>query len=247
MDRTFVIGDIHGDLAALEALLAKLSPKLDAGDTTVFIGDYVDRGPDSRQVIDRVERFRGEAPGKTVLLRGNHEDAWIENWTTPSPGFLLPPGNGCVEMLRSFADTTGLSDADVTIKLLDPKSWLPAATVEWMRALPAWYEDQHALYVHAGLDGKRTGWLHPSKSREEALLWTRDPDFWITYRGKRVVFGHTPTKVLPNDHLSWLQQIFDDEKDVWTRGDLVGVDTACGKGGFLSAVELPSGQVIESR
>ena len=74
MSRTIAIGDIHGDVDHLERLLAKLPP-LAADDAVVFLGDYVDRGPASRQVIDRIESFRQDFAGRLVTLRGNHEDA----------------------------------------------------------------------------------------------------------------------------------------------------------------------------
>ncbi len=244
--RTIVIGDIHGELGHLDRLLHRL-PELGADDTVVFLGDYVDRGPSSRQVIERVEAFRRAFAGTCVTLRGNHEDGWIDCFDKPDPGFLLPAGNGCVETMLSFVDCTGLSDTDRAAKLFDLHAWMPASVIAWMRALPIWYEDEHAIYVHAGLDGKKPDWKSPADSRPQALLWTRNSDFWVTYEGKRLVFGHTPTIILPNDHLNWLQQIFDDKKDIWFRDDLVGVDTACGKGGFLSAVELPSRKIYESR
>jgi serine/threonine protein phosphatase 1 len=245
MGKTFVIGDIHGDRIALEALLPQLPVEPD--DTVVFLGDYVDRGPDSRGVVDRVRGFAREFAGKTVTLRGNREDAWMEMHEKPDPGFLLPERNGCLEMMRSYVDTTGMSREQEYALLQEPRRWLPEEHVAWFRSLPVWYEDEHAIYVHAGLDGKNGAWKHPSDGREVAMLWTRNSDFWVQYEGKTLCFGHTPVDVLPNDHLTWLQQIFDKKDDVWKRGDLLGIDTGAGKGGFLSAVELPRRKVYESR
>ena len=65
--RTFVVGDIHGDLAALDTLLARL-PDLDADDTLVFLGDYLDRGPDSAGVIARVRALEEATPAKLSLI-----------------------------------------------------------------------------------------------------------------------------------------------------------------------------------
>ena len=76
-NRTFAVGDIHGDLSALEKALSLL-PKLDAKDTMVLMGDYLDRGPDSAKVVDFVRReLPRRMPGKLVCLRGNHEDGWL--------------------------------------------------------------------------------------------------------------------------------------------------------------------------
>jgi serine/threonine protein phosphatase 1 len=249
--RTFAIGDIHGDLAALERLLGRL-PALRPQDSVVFLGDYVDRGPDSRGVIERVRRVQAEAPCRVVTLRGNHEDKWIECWDEPAPGFLLQRGNGCVEMYRDFVGKPPLApgeepETEDIVGLIEVRKWLPPETVEWMKGLPLWYEDDHAIYVHAGLDGEGEVWQHPSQGRPRPLMWMREPDFFRGYRGKRLLFGHTVVTDLPLDHVGPIGKLFDDPKDVWVRGDLVGLDTGCGKGGFLSAVELPRMKVYESR
>ena len=99
--RTFAVGDIHGELDALLTVLGKL-PELDEHDTLVFVGDYVDRGPQSAQVIAHVrELARGPGP-KVVCLRGNHEDAWLRVIDAGWDEFVLPTGNGCLATLRSF-------------------------------------------------------------------------------------------------------------------------------------------------
>ena len=249
--RTFAIGDVHGDLAHLEALWAKL-PVLGETDTVVFIGDYVDRGPDSKGVVERVRALSAAGPAKVVCLRGNHEDQWVASARAPNPAFLFPPGNGCGQMYRSFIGGPPLEPGEKLgpielSRLIEVGTWLPADVLEWMDSLPLWYEDEHAIYVHAGLADEGEGWAHPSAGASTTLLWQRDRDFFRGYHGKRVVFGHTPVELLPLDHLGFLASLVDDPYDVWKRGHLVGVDTGCGKGGFLSAVELPSGKVYESR
>ena len=246
MDRTVVIGDIHGDLDHLERLLNKL-PVLDQGDTVVFLGDYVDRGPRSAEVIARVESLRSTMPGRCVTLRGNHEDAWLRSLEDPNPGFLIPEQNGCRQTMRSLSKCDGLSDYELMTRLLQPRSWFPPELHDWMQRLPTWYEDAHAIYVHAGLEGEGSTWLHPSLGHSRNLMWCREPDFFRNYRGKRLVFGHTLTSELPLDHLSFFAKIFDDRTDLWMRGDLIGIDTGCGKGGYLSAIELPSETIYESR
>ncbi|HNO69397.1 MAG TPA: hypothetical protein PKI49_12860, partial [Pseudomonadota bacterium] len=163
------------------------------------------------------------------------------------PGFLLRPDNGCFQALQSIAHVDALPEIEQAAMLLSPQKWFPPELATWLTSLPLYYEDEHAIYVHAGLDGEGEVWHHPRDSRPRNLLWCREPDFFRGYKGKRLCFGHTITKELPVDHLSWFAKILDDPTDVWFRGDLIGLDTACGKGGYLSAVELPSCKIYTSR
>jgi serine/threonine protein phosphatase 1 len=246
--RTFAIGDIHGDLDALERLLASFPP-LDANDTLVFVGDYVDRGPRSAEVIAFLRVLPGQTPAKLVFLRGNHEDAWLRVIEKGWPEFILPPGNGCLATCRSFLgkppprEDEGIADDE--FKTLFQGTFFPPDVVQWMRDLLLYYEDDHAIYVHAGLNKGPSGYEHPAETQKQmALMWCRDKDFVRDYRGKLVIFGHTPTKCLPAELSDYTP---DDKEDVWVGPSVIGIDTRCGKGGFLSCVELPSGQVYESK
>jgi serine/threonine protein phosphatase 1 len=240
--RTFVIGDIHGELSALETLLDRLPVAPD--DTMVFLGDYVDRGPDSRGVIERVRAVAAAGAARVVTLRGNHEDMWLESWDAPNLGFLLPRSNGTVNTYRSFTGRAPLPpDEDVALdelaRVVAVRDWLPGAVRDWMATLDLWFEDDHAIYVHAGVGRAApgdAGWRHPSASAAKHLMWTRNADFFKGYRGKRLVIGHTPTRDIETG-----------TTEIWRRGDVIAVDTAAGKGGFLSAIELPSLTVYDSR
>src|SRR5215510_9435426 len=81
---TFAIGDLHGNLSALEDLLDKLIPELSPADELVFLGDYIDRGPDSRGCIDRILALRSEAAFAVVTLLGNHEDWMLKSRRNPA-------------------------------------------------------------------------------------------------------------------------------------------------------------------
>jgi serine/threonine protein phosphatase 1 len=246
--RTFAIGDIHGDLAALNKLFARL-PALETDDTVVFLGDYLDRGPDPAGVVARVRALAAGGPAKVVALRGNHEDAWLQVVDRGWPEFLLPRSNGCLESYRSFTGGPRPAPDEATppedmAAMLGGK-FLPADVIDWMRRLPFYFEDDHAIYVHAGIKRADGGFPHPSQvTPQRALLWLRDRDFFENYRGKLVVFGHTTTLMLPNELSSHSPE---DPSDLWAGPACVGLDTACGKGGFLTAFELPSRTVYESR
>jgi serine/threonine protein phosphatase 1 len=246
--RTFAIGDIHGDLAALTKLFARL-PGLAANDTVVFLGDYIDRGPDSAGVVGWVRNLPASCPAKVVALRGNHEDAWLQVADAGWPEFVLPRGNGCLECYRSFIGGPQPASDEATptedmVAMLDGR-FFPPDVIGWMRALPFYFEDDHAIYVHAGIKRGAGGFPHPSEvAPQRALLWLRDRDFFENYRGKLVVFGHTTTNTLPSELSSHTP---DDPADMWAGPACVGLDTACGKGGFLTAFELPARTVYESR
>jgi serine/threonine protein phosphatase 1 len=247
-NRTFAIGDIHGDLAGLQRVF-KQFPPLDATDTVVFIGDYVDRGPASAQVIEFVRKLETDGPARIVALRGNHEDAWLRVITMGWPEFVQPPGNGCLAAMRSFTGGPPSGPEDLPKpeeeKTLLSGAFFPRDVVEWMSKLPHWHEDEHAIYVHAGLPRGPSGFMHPSQVHSPlTLLWMRDEDFFRNYRGKLVVFGHTATAYLPPEISTYTPE---DPLDIWAGPCCVGLDTGAGKGGFLTAIELPAMRVYESR
>ncbi len=104
--RTFVIGDIHGEVEHLRKLVARM-PDVGASDTVVFLGDYIDRGPRSKDVVDAVRGLDRDTGCKVVCLRGNHEDAWLRVKAEGWPGFVLPPGNGCVATFNAYREAKG--------------------------------------------------------------------------------------------------------------------------------------------
>jgi serine/threonine protein phosphatase 1 len=248
MGRTFAFGDIHGDIDAVRSVMSQL-PELGVSDTLVFVGDYIDRGARSAEVVTYLRALPDETPAKVVTLRGNHEDAWLRIVDDGWPEFIIPRANGCLETLRSFEgrpppgeDMPTRSEIESMIK----GSFLPRDVVEWMRAMPFFYEDERAIYVHAGIPRNKDGTFpHPSQVEPQlALLWCRDKDFFRNYEGKLVVFGHTATDALPPELSSYTPE---DPTDMWAGPCTVGLDTGCGKGGFLTAIELPGMRVFESR
>lgn len=244
--RTFVVGDIHGDLDALRTLMSRL-PTPAAGDTVVFLGDYLDRGPHSAEVVAFVRALEAEAPFAVVCLRGNHEDAWLRVVDRGWDEFVYPHGNGCLATMRSFTgaptDTPGPSPEE--FQSLYSGAFFPAEVVAWMRGLAYFHEDEHGIYVHAGLVEKDGVFPHPRDTEPRiALLWTRSESFFRAYRGKRVVVGHTVTETLPPELSSYTPS---DPTDLWAGDSVVAIDTGAGKGGFLTALELPALVVWESR
>jgi len=178
--RAFVIGDIHGCVDEVDRLLDALAPV--AGDTVVFLGDYIDRGPSSKAVIDRLLRLRHEGPD-CVFLKGNHEDmflAFLGEHGTFGEAFLA---NGGGETLRSY----GLQGefGEVCAEQLPPEH------LEFLRSLQLRYEHGEFLCVHAGLDPARS----LVAQRDEDLLWIRDEFIRRPHPFPyTILFGHTPQR-----------------------------------------------------
>jgi serine/threonine protein phosphatase 1 len=191
---TFVVGDVHGRRKQLSQLLSLL-PREAGRDTLVLLGDLIDRGEDIPGTVADVCELQQSAPeGSVITLRGNHEQMLLDFLDEGAPLWLHPAVGG----QHTFGQYTGYKLTEelrswweeAQRRLLDT---LPPAHLDFFRATALFHEDEHALYVHAGLDGEK----HPQETEARHLLWSRDPDFYKHYYGKPCVFGHTPTPLLP--------------------------------------------------
>ena len=170
MSRYYAIGDVHGRFDLLTRALEEIG-ELEAQDARlVMLGDYVDRGPQSRDVVD--ELMRRSSDDRVVCLRGNHEEMMVAALDDPGAElqWLI---NGGAATLESYG------------------GHVPPEHVAWLRALPLSFETEHHFFVHAGV---RPGVPLDAQEPEE-MLWIRelfldsDDDF-----GKHVVHGHTPAR-----------------------------------------------------
>ena len=226
--RTFVVGDIHGRCAQLLNLLDML-PRDPQSDTLVFLGDLIDRGADAPGCVDHILKLTRENPERVICLRGNHEQMLMDFLEGHSFIWLTPVTGG----ERTFEQYTGLpvrarTEAELDEMRLVFEQSLPREHLEFMQSLPLYYEDEHAIYVHAGLDDGK----HPSESSPTSLLWMRDMDFYKNYRGKPCVFGHTPTPLLPlRGRLG--------RHGIYISHSAVGLDTGYNHQSPLSCLSLP--------
>jgi len=188
MDRDlYAIGDIHGSLESLERLLDKINPDL-TRDRLVFVGDYIDRGPRSKEVVDYIIRLKNLAPpGQIICLKGNHEAMLLDFLEGgPAEMFIFNGGLATVEdyWRDDWVDRKGLA--------------LPPDHAQFYQDLEPYYETPDYIFVHAGL---KPG-VPLQEQVEDDLLWIRGE--FITSQedfGRRVIFGHTPFKqplLMPN-------------------------------------------------
>lgn len=171
MSFTYVVPDIHGRFDLLCDGLAEITAHAagEAG-TIVALGDYVDKGPDSRQVIDRL---RAGPPDRWLLfsLKGNHDVMMVEALRNPAKmdGWLQRGGDTVIESYGG-----------------DP-SKVPPADIEWLDRLPVMHTDRFRIYVHAGLDPA----LPLDQQTEKTMLWSRYPkEFQRGFGDRHVVHGH---------------------------------------------------------
>jgi Calcineurin-like phosphoesterase len=214
--RLLAVGDIHGCVDELAALLRAIAPG--DGDTVVFLGDYVDRGPSPRGVIDLLIELRDSGRCETVFLRGNHEDmflAYLGEEGSHGEAFLF---NGGRDTLASYGFAPPLRGAQALERL-------PESHVAFLRALKLWYLYEPFLFVHAGISPLRA--LEDQK--KEDLLWIREEFTRNRHRlPQTVVFGHTPQREV-----------------LWHLPFKIGLDTGCVYGNKLSCLDFTARSLVQ--
>ncbi len=224
--RVYAIGDIHGRADLLDQLLAAIAADVVRHPgpgrlTLVFLGDYVDRGPESRGVVGRL--LAGPPAGhplagsEWVALRGNHEETVLRFLDDPGEG----PGwfrNGGLETVRSYAGGIAPGDEDrpAALRALLGRT-LPEDHRRFLARMPLSYTEGDYLFVHAGL---RPG-VAIAEQDPDDLLWIRDAFIGSDESfGKMVVHGHTIAET-PE-----------------VRPNRIGIDTGAYRTGRLTALVL---------
>jgi serine/threonine protein phosphatase 1 len=208
--RTIVIGDIHGCSAALEALLGAIRPRPE--DTIVTLGDYIDRGPNSRGVLDRLIDLGRRC--RLVSLLGNHDEMLLD----------VRSGKCPIDWLLDIGGTTTLDSYGPGRDL----GLIPEEHFEFLEGCPDFHETDTHIFVHAGYDPD----LPMGEQPADLLRWEslRDGIPGPHRSGKAVIVGHTSQK----------------GGEVLDLGHLKCIDTFCYGGGWLTALDVHTGEVWQA-
>jgi serine/threonine protein phosphatase 1 len=220
-ERIYAIGDVHGRLDCLDALIARMAAD-DAGrppanTTYVFLGDLVDRGPDSKGVVERLLQFsRSGRPCR--FIKGNHESVFVDAAEGDAKGARMLVRMGGRSTMLSYgiseADYDALDYPELAARLAE---LVPHEHRAFLSAFEMYAVYGDYLFVHAGI---RPG-VPLEEQRIEDLCWIRQP--FLNHRrsfGPMVVHGHTVTE------------------EVEERSNRIGIDTGAFASGRLTALGL---------
>lgn len=240
---TIAIGDIHGNVGALEDLLQQVERELTSADTVVFLGDYIDRGPASKACIDRILGFRARSNADVVTLLGNHEQ-WLlrslrdptrHSWLLGMDAFatIASYSPSAAAALRRAAEEAGpaLVFSRVALPYELFFATVPETHLAFFESLAPFHRTREGIFVHGGLD-PRVRALEEQPA--EALVWGT-ADFLESYDGEEtVVYGHWNDAVV--DPSGW------PHPRVGRR--TIGIDTIAH--GVLTGLRLPGGGILQS-
>jgi serine/threonine protein phosphatase 1 len=171
--RRIIIGDVHGHYDTLIALLDSISPNSD--DEIYFLGDLIDRGPKSAQVVDFIMRNQYQC------LRGNHEEMLLD---------VVGNGQVSVELYQGWLYSGG----HATVASYDSK--IPQEHIDWMKSLPLYLDLGDIWLVHAGIDPN----IPLENQSSDQFCWIREDFHSIQkpyFKDKLIITGHTITFTLP--------------------------------------------------
>ena len=233
MKRILAISDIHGEIDMFERLLDQVGYHPDA-DQLILIGDYIDRGPDSKAVVDKVIALHEKG---AIVLLGNHEDMMIKAFTTGEerPWRNWVERNGGDATLRSygFTEKQFIVPADIPFETPSLTSPLLDLHMAFIQSMPRYIEMEEYIFVHAGINPDCT----VKETDPHELVWIRNV-FHDGYCGeKAVVFGHTPTKYLHKNQ--------EDHSIYFGENHIIGIDGGAVFGGQLNCLEIP-GRICHS-
>lgn len=173
--RVFVVGDIHGCLEMLQRLMKKISWRPER-DQLIFVGDYIDRGEDSKGVVDYLVTLKRNSPN-VQFITGNHEVMLLDYLAGRNQDLYM--ANAGYTTLRNYMEARPVGE----------EALVPPEHMEFYHSLKPYIEIEDYYVVHAGF----RPWIDLREQTLEDMVWIREPFIYSSYDfGKRVIFGHTP-------------------------------------------------------
>ena len=214
----YIIGDIHGYFNRLANLFKKLMTLVAERDTIIFLGDYIDRGAHSYEVIDFLVHVSRNKGLDTVFLKGNHEDMFLNYLCGDDPdgSFIF---NGGDATIRSYVAHRGAFE-------------VPRHHLDFFNGLRLYFEGEDFIAVHAGLNPL----IETLDAQDKYdLLWIREKFYRAKHRWeKTVIFGHTPVSYIANAGSVYM----DDERNI------IGIDSGVIFGKSLTCLAWPTRKII---
>ncbi|CAM5782521.1 MULTISPECIES: metallophosphoesterase family protein [Brevibacillus] len=230
--RTFVISDIHGMYDEFCEMLEQISFDADS-DKLILLGDYIDRGCKSKEVVQRVKALTEQQ--QAIAIKGNHDEMFLEFLYSGEPQkterYLR---NGGKATLESFCGTDWFQNEVSDQKLQSAREHILqhyAEEVAFLQQLPYYYETKEHIFVHAGINPAYEDWR---ETPPYEMIWIRDAFYHQPVKEARtVVFGHTTCSTLH------------EKPDVWFGERKIGIDGACVYGSQLNCLEIkPDGYAV---
>lgn len=199
MKRLIAIGDVHGELAPLLTLLDVINPTQE--DTLVFMGDYIDRGKQSYEVIQTIIDLMANSPAKIIALKGNHEDMMIKGLIVDNRDQEMWQynwfNNGGFDTLDSYTANAHKHTPNDFEKY--KFNTIPDSHVEFLLNLDNYYETDNHIFCHATPYDTD----NMDEQTDDALFWKRPNkadklNGYYHKSGKLMVNGHTPIGSKPN-------------------------------------------------
>lgn len=222
MSRIFAVGDIHGCHRKLVALLSRL-PVDREEDTLVFLGDYINRGPDSRKVLDTLIGLERNYR-RVVFLMGNHEQALLDYEIYGEPDDL--------RLLRVMGIEATAESYGVSLRRLTDLSCMPPEHQQFLFDLKCSYVAGEYLFTHADFDATPSPRSEVKTSLEHMQRRSTEARFLASRRlGREGDLEPPPQAVVIFGHLPFATPL--------VRADRIGIDTGAVYGNLLTAVQLP--------
>jgi serine/threonine protein phosphatase 1 len=239
--RTLAFGDLHGHYDETKKLVELVKP--DNHDTLIFIGDYIDRGKQSFEVIEYMLELKQQY--NCIFLKGNHEEMFADYLSgINNELYIYNGGDATIESYSDHGfDISGINNelyiyngGDATIESYSDHGFdisqythytdrvFPETHMDFFSNLKLYHEDDKYIFVHAGLFPSE---IPLEKQSQNMLLWVREPFISSNQSfGKKVIFGHTPFRESLNME------------------NKIGIDTGIAYGGKLTCVILPDEKFV---